>query len=73
MPGTSAIQIKYEGQRPARIEDWPDLSSEITGLVVRKGVGAMPRFRKTEITDPELTALSAYLGSPHNRKAAARP
>ena len=28
---------------------------------VRNGAYVMPRFRKTEISDPELDALAAYL------------
>jgi mono/diheme cytochrome c family protein len=61
MPGTLALQLKYEGVRPARIDRWPDLTPEVTRAVVRNGVGAMPRFRKTEIVDSELDALAARL------------
>ena len=32
-------------------------------LVVRKGLGMMPVFRKTEITDEQLEALIEYIGS----------
>jgi cytochrome c5 len=31
---------------------------------VRQGINAMPAFRKTEISDDELKALSAYLTRP---------
>jgi hypothetical protein len=30
-------------------------------VTVRQGVSFMPQFRKTEISDEELTALAAYL------------
>jgi mono/diheme cytochrome c family protein len=34
---------------------------------VRTGVMSMPPFRKTEISDAELTALSAYIAQANSR------
>jgi len=38
-----------------------DLSPEAVTLFVRQGVLSMPPFRKTEVTDAELAALSAFV------------
>jgi len=74
MPGTIALQTKYAGEKPPRIEQWRDLESDVTHYVVRNGIGPMPRFRKTEITDAELDALADYLAPPAStrRNATAR-
>lgn len=61
MPGTIALGVKYQGAKPARIDHWTDLSPDVTAYVVRNGVGAMARFRKTEISDAELQALGRHL------------
>jgi len=37
------------------------LSPERIAEAVRKGVFVMPRFRKTEVSDADLAALTAYL------------
>lgn len=63
MPGTIAIGQIYQGGKPAVIEKWTDLAPEITRVIVRNGSGAMPRFRKTEISDAELNDLAIYLAS----------
>ncbi len=36
--------------------------------VVRNGVGSMPQFTPTELTDPELQALAQWLANPAERK-----
>lgn len=61
-PGTQSLQVKYEGEIPAVIEDRTDLTPDMVKLFVRQGVGSMPFFRKTEIGDADLDALAAYLG-----------
>ena len=60
-PGTAALEALYRGQKPALLEQRSDLVPELTRTFVRSGVSVMPSFRKTEISDEELEALSAYL------------
>jgi mono/diheme cytochrome c family protein len=66
-PGTTALQAKYNGAKPAMLEKRKDLTPELTRFFVRNGVSVMPPFRKTEITDAELNALAAYLARPRKR------
>ena len=60
-PGTAALQALYKGVKPALLEKRTDLTPEYTSAIVRTGVSVMPFFRKTEISDAELGALSKYL------------
>lgn len=60
-PGTQSLQLKYAGKLPAVLLERTDLSPQAVGLFVRQGVLLMAPFRKTEITDAELAALSAYV------------
>jgi len=60
-PGTAALQTLYKGVKPAMLEQRTDLAPEYTRAIVRTGVSVMPFFRKTEISDAELDALSKYL------------
>src|ERR1700733_692036 len=60
-PGTQSLQFKYRGKLPAVLLDRTDLSPQAVALFVRNGVLLMAPFRKTEITDAELTALAAYV------------
>ena len=60
-PGTQALAAKYKGAQPDALEQRRDLTPDQVRLFVRHGVSIMPFFRKTEITDPELDALGAYL------------
>ena len=60
-PGTAALQAKYNGSKPALLEQRADLTPEAVKFYVRNGVSVMPPFRKTELSDPELDALGAYL------------
>jgi mono/diheme cytochrome c family protein len=62
LPGTVALQTKYNGSKPAQLIDRTDLPRAVTKAFVRKGVTIMPFFRKTEISDADLDALAAYLG-----------
>jgi mono/diheme cytochrome c family protein len=64
-PGTEALQRKYNGALPAVLTDRTDLSPVLVKAVVRNGISFMPRFRKTEISDADLDALSRYLSSPN--------
>ena len=60
-PGTIALEVRYQGSKPAALEDRTDLVPELTKMFVRNGLSIMPPFRKTEITDADLEALAAYL------------
>jgi len=60
-PGTTSLQNKYQGSVPAALEDRKDLTVELVKLFVRNGVATMPQFRKTEVSDADLEALTAYL------------
>ena len=59
--GTNLLQQRYKGSVPAALEQRTDLTTASVAYFVRHGVNAMPAFRKTEISDPDLQALSAYL------------
>jgi (+)-pinoresinol hydroxylase len=60
-PGTESLQLKYAGQRPAVLLERTDLSAQTVATYVRQGVLLMAPFRKTEISDPELQRLAAYV------------
>jgi len=59
--GTYTLQQRYQGAVPAELEKRTDLTSTVVETFVRQGINAMPAFRKTEISDDELKALSTYL------------
>jgi (+)-pinoresinol hydroxylase len=61
MPGTDALAAKYKGAKPARLEERTDLTPQFIKIFVRNGVSVMPLFRKTELSDADMEALSAYL------------
>ena len=60
-PGTQSLQIKYGEKTPAVLVDRTDLAPQAVAVFVRQGVLLMAPFRKTEITDAELAALTAYV------------
>jgi (+)-pinoresinol hydroxylase len=60
-PGTESLQVKYGGKVPAVLLERTDLAPAAVALFVRQGVLSMAPFRKTEVTDAELAALSAYV------------
>lgn len=60
-PGTMVLAQRYGDSLPALLEERTDLSREYLANFVRQGVGVMPQFRKTEITDAEFDALVNYL------------
>jgi len=60
-PGTQALEVLYQGEKPAALEERTDLVPDLTRTFVRDGVSVMPPFRKTEISDADLAALAAYL------------
>jgi len=60
-PGTDALAAHYKGGKPAVLEQRSDLTPAMFRQFVRHGVLFMPSFRKTEISDADLAAMSAYL------------
>ena len=63
-PGTTALAAVYKNSKPAALEDRTDMTPAFIKQAVRNGVYTMPFFRKTEISDAELSALIAYLAQP---------
>jgi len=61
--GTLYLGKRYKGEVPAILDQRRNLNSDYVGYVVRNGISFMPNFRKTEISNQELAALSAYLTS----------
>jgi mono/diheme cytochrome c family protein len=60
-PGTQSLQLKYQGKLPPVLLDRTDLSPQAVAVFVRQGILLMAPFRKTEITDAQLSALAAYV------------
>jgi mono/diheme cytochrome c family protein len=60
-PGTQSLQMKYQGKLAAVLLERTDLTPPVVSVFVRQGVLLMAPFRKTEITDAELAALSSYV------------
>ena len=60
-PGTRALAAKYKGAVPALLEERHDLEAPYIKQVVRQGLTVMPLFRKTELSDADLDAITAYL------------
>lgn len=61
-PGTASLQVKYQGKLPALLEERTDLTPAAVRYFIRNGVAMMPRFRKTELSDPQVDAIARYLG-----------
>lgn len=60
--GTETLAALFQGTDiPAQLEDRTDLTVELVTTLTRQGRNTMPNFRKTEISDSELAALTAYL------------
>lgn len=62
--GTYTLGQRYQGSKPAALEQRTDLNAAYINLVVRRGLNLMPRTRKTEISDTELADIDAYLTQP---------
>jgi mono/diheme cytochrome c family protein len=43
------------------LEQRADLSSAVVRVVVRSGIGNMPRISRGEVSDPELATIALYL------------
>lgn len=63
-PGTLALETIYEGKLPAVLEQGTSLDGTAIAYFVRHGRSTMPTFRKTEISDAELTSIVQYLAPP---------
>ncbi len=61
LPGTMALQRRYQGEVPAALELRDDLDGDTLRLFVRNGIGAMPMFRKSELSDADVDAVADYL------------
>jgi hypothetical protein len=53
--------VKYGGKTPAVLVERKDLSQQAIATFVRTGVLSMPPFRKTEVSDADLAALTRYV------------
>lgn len=61
LPGTDALNRKYKGALPPELEKRRDLTADLIRAFVRNGSGAMPMFRKAELTDADVDAIAAYI------------
>ncbi|MCB2065908.1 MAG: cytochrome c [Erythrobacter sp.] len=64
LPGTAALARRYQGAKPAALELRTDLPAPVLTLFVRRGVGPMPAFRPSELSDADVAAIAAYLAQP---------
>lgn len=70
LPGSERLAAKYQGAKPPFLEERSDLDAAQLRFFVRHGTGAMPMFRKTEITDADIDAVAAYIkANSHSEKA----
>ncbi len=59
--GVQQLQLKYDGTLSPYITQRPDLANaDVLRTFLRNGVGSMPPFRRTEISDDDIAALAAY-------------
>ncbi len=61
LPGTAALDRKYNGDVPGALERRADLDADLLRFFVRNGSGAMPMFRKAELSDAAIADIAAYL------------
>lgn len=61
LPGTMALARKYSGHRYGALELRTDLTVEVLRHFLRNGIGAMPMFRKAELSDADIEAIAEYL------------
>lgn len=60
-PGSTALAAKYKGALPGILENRTDLTPQAVRFAVRRGTSIMPFFRKTEISDADLDAITQFL------------
>lgn len=63
LPGTAALAAKYQGQRPAPLELRSDLPAPVLRVFVRRGSGAMPAFRPSELTNAQIDQIADYIAA----------
>ena len=63
LPGTARLRTRDAGARPGELELRDDLPAPVLALFVRRGVGGMPGFRKTEVSDADIAAIADYLSA----------
>lgn len=63
LPGTMALAAKHKGRLPAELELRTDLDANALRYFVRNGSGAMPMFRKAELTDADIDAIAGYIAA----------
>lgn len=61
LPGTATLAMRYDGRLPGALELRTDLGVEAVSYFVRNGAGAMPPFRKAELSDADIAAIAGYL------------
>lgn len=70
--GTVKLKERYQGSVPAVLDQRKDLNADLVKYIVRNGISFMPPFRKTEVTDSDLAALSAYLTTDPAKRSKAK-
>jgi mono/diheme cytochrome c family protein len=68
--GTLALRAKYQGAVEPVLVKRRDLDPAAIEYFVRNGFSVMPFFRKTEISDADMAALSAYLTRDNGKRRA---
>ena len=63
LPGTAALAAKYQGRLTAQLELRSDLPAPVLRLFVRRGSGAMPAFRPSELTEAQIAQIADYLAA----------
>jgi mono/diheme cytochrome c family protein len=63
---TNGMGVGILSRRPGdaskgMLEQRDDISAAVVNVVVRTGIGNMPRISRGEISDPELAAVATYL------------
>lgn len=69
-PGTIALATRDGNPAQAALTARDNLDPTMVAFVVRHGINAMPPFRKSQITDAELAAMSAWLATKPTAKGA---
>jgi mono/diheme cytochrome c family protein len=58
-PGYLALQLM--GMQPAALSQQTNLNSTLINYAARNGIGAMPAFTPTQLTDAQLQQIVTYL------------
>ena len=63
LPGTAALEAKYHWDKPPQLELRNDLPAPVLRVFVRRGSGAMPAFRPSELTNAQIDQIAEYLAA----------